>query len=883
MNWLQRLRQRGRGNSQESELAEEMRLHIELRAEQNEANGMTAEDARREARTRFGNTTLTQESSRAALNWEPVEQLLQDVRYGIRALIANPSFTWTAVLSLALGIGANTAIFSLMDKVLFKSLPVTNPEALVQVQIGENNDELNLPFWQNIRAQQQVFSTMLAGAPAQFDLSDSGDTRIVQGMWISGGGFEALGVPMHLGRGISAEDDQWGGAPVAVISYSFWQSHFLGAAEVLGKSIPINRQRVPIVGVTPPWFTGIDRDHKYQIAVPLGSVPVFDPSRKPPDEYFHWWLHVVGRLKPGVTMAQAQDRLTLAAPEIFRASLPKRKGMGDRKDRFVFKAAALGFSETRDRYRTALYVLMATVGLVLLIACANIANLLLARASARQREISVRMAIGASRWRIVRQLMTESLLIAAAGASLGFLCAIWGSKALVSLISTSSNRIEIDVSPDARLLAFAMGITLLTTLLFGLAPALRSTRLAVSRVLKENEKGSVRGARRFDLRKGLLAAQLGLSLMLLVGTGLFLGTFRNLLAVDTGFLSKNVLIVSARVRDIATPANRRARIFENVLARLRSEPAVVSAATSVLTPIGPHGWAQPTEPEGFVPKDIRDTLLFFNQLSPGYFKTLRTPVILGRDFNERDTTTSLKVIVINETASRRFFANANPLGKSIGIEKVLYQVIGVVRDTKYNRVDEAARPIGFLAAAQAAEAPNSTEFSIRSERDLETLIPALRAAIDSVEPGLALEFHSFESRVTESLSQPRAVAQLSLFFASAALTLSVVGVFGIVSYSVARRRAELGIRTALGARPASLIWLVMRDTGLLVIVGLIAGLLVSLAVARWIATMLYDVKPNDPGTFAAAIGLLALASALAAFVPALRATRLDPMSALREE
>ncbi|WP_051669398.1 ABC transporter permease [Bryobacter aggregatus] len=883
MNWLTEIWRRITKQPLEDDLAEEMRLHIDLRTEQHMANGESPEQARAHARQRFGNTTLVQESSRGAFTSTFVDTLSQDIRYGIRALAANPSFTWTAILTLALGIGANTAIFSLVDTVLFRSLPLEDPQALVQVQTSEADDELNLPFWQNLRADQQVFSRMLAYAPDRFDLSSTSDTRLVQGMWVSGGAFEALGVPMYIGRGIEAADDRWGKPPVAVISYAFWQSQFLGSPDVLGKTVNLNRQPAAIVGVTPPWFTGLDIDHQYQVAIPIGAVSVFDPSRKPEDEVFRWWLRILGRLAPGVSMAQAKDQLATIAPEVFRLSRPNQTAEDLAHAKFLLKPAALGFSPTRTRYRTALYVLMATVALLLLIACANIANLLLARSSARQRELSVRMAIGAGRFRIVRQLMTESLILASAGTALGFFFAIWGSRGLVRLISTAGNPLELNVTPDARLLGFAALLSLATALLFGLAPALRSTRFSVSRVLKENEKGAIRGASRFDLRKALLAFQLALSLILLIGTGLFLSTFRNLLAVDTGFLPQNVVLVSAKFRDNSIAPLRRGRVIADILDRLRSEPGVRSAATSLLAPIGPAGWLEATEPEGYVPKSRRDSAIFFNRLSPGYFETLRTPILHGRDFNDRDTLASNLVIILNETAARKFFPNANPLGKTISIRKVPYQVIGVARDSKYNRIDEAPRPVGYLTAAQDAAPSASAHFHIRTDRDLNAQIPALRAAIVAAAPDLALEFHSFESRVSESLTQPRAVAQLSMFFGAIALLLSIIGVFGLTSYAVTQRKAELGIRTALGARQSALVWLVLKDTALLLVFGLIVGVLGSLALSRYVKTLLFNVTPDDPQTYALTALLLAVVAALAAFIPARRAARLDPMSALREE
>jgi predicted permease len=901
MNWAgefwRRLCFRLRGARFDRDLAEEMRLHVDLRAADKQADGIPPEAAVAAARRQFGNATHLREISRDAWGWTWLGTLRQDLRYGLRTLAANPGFALTAVLSLALGIGANTAIFSIVNAVMLRSLPVEDPQALVQLRLGDGpDDELNTPIWEQVRDRQQAFSGTLAYATEPFDLSNGGESHPAEGMWVSGDFFHVLGVAPMMGRGLTTEDDRWGGGasgPVAVISYRFWKQHFAADESVLGKTVRLNRQPFVIVGVTPPWFTGLDVDRGYDVAIPIGCQPILHGGGGPPDEIHHWWLRILGRIAPGQTLKQADDRMRAIAPAILSATLPPDQSAQDQaeylKSKFLLRPAGLGFSETRQRYRTALLALMASVGLVLLIACANIANLLLARAAARQRELSVRMAIGASRGRIVRQLMTESLLLALLGAAGGFLFALWGSRLLVGLLSTAQNPLEIGVGPDFRVLAFAIGAAILTALLFGLAPAIRGTRIGLSHAIKESERGNLAGSTGFHLGTALVAGQIALSLVLLVGAGLFLGTLRNLLTVDPGFTRHNILLVSADLPP-ATPIGQRIATDREILSRLRAISGVASAASSVLTPISAMGWAQLTYPEGFAPKSPRDTLVFFNRVSSGYFKTMRTPRLMGRDFGEHDDANSGRVMIVNESTARRFFGTANPIGKTIGLDKPgrkgerdLYQIIGVVKDAKYNRIDEEQRSIAYLAREQDPEPGPRIRYTIRSDGPVDALIPSARAAIAGVNRDISLEFRNFETQVNESLMQPRIVALLSSIFGLLALLLAVVGLYGVTAYTAARRRGEIGIRMALGAQRRSVIWLILRGVGILLAIGISAGLAASLALGRLIASLLYGVKPNAPAELTGAVLVLTVVTAIAAYVPARRAARQDPMAALREE
>ena len=577
------------------------------------------------------------------------------------------------------------------------------------------------------------------------------------------------------------------------------------------------------------------------------------------------------------------------APEVDRATLPGDWDADGQRDylrrSLALRPAATGFSDTGAQYRTALFTLMAVVGLVLPIACATIANLLLARAAARQREISIRMAIGAARRRVIRQLLSESLLLSLLGAVGGLLFAIWGSRLLVRFLSTARNELQLDTGPDLRVLAFTMGVAILTGLLFGLAPALRATAVSPNNFLKEHARGTAAG--RFSLGRALITGQVALSLMLLVAAGLFLGTLRNLLTTDLGFNRHNVLLVRADMMQTNVPKDQRPRVYREIVERLRAIPGVSSASSSAMTLIGRGQWDSLVSPQGYSPKGKDDTLVYFNRVSPGYFATMRQPVPLGRGFSAHDDIGAPKVMLITESVAGRFFGHANPIGKTIraaGPGKAgVYQVIGVVKDAKYAAVDEGLSLTVYLACAQDTDPWNGVSFEVRTERPVETFIPAVRAAIGDVNRGISLEFRNFETQVNDSLLQPRMVALLSAFFGGLALLLAMIGLYGVTAYGVARRQAEIGVRMALGAQPGSVVWLVLREVAAMLAIGTVIGLAASLAAGRLVASLLYDVKPHNATLLALAAVVLGVAAGIAAYLPAHRAARLDPMVALREE
>jgi putative ABC transport system permease protein len=899
MQWLaeiwRRIQFALRRSHWENDLAEEMKLHVELRAAEREEDGASPREAAAYSHRRFGNLLLRQEDSRAVWGWCSWDRLLQDLRYGLRTLKTDRAFTAAAVLSLALGIGANTAIFNILNAVMLRTLQVEDPGRLVVLKFGRGTTVTN-PIWEQVRDHQQAFSGALAFGSDQFDLNNGGESRLAQGLWVSGDFFKVLGVPALRGRVFNLQDDVHGGGrsgPVAVISYAFWTSYFAGDANVLGKTVRLDRREFQVIGVTPPWFKGLDIDRGYDVAIPIGCEPLMHADRSALNQRSWWWLRIIGRLAPEETPRQAEDRLNSATPEIVRATLAPNWPANIQSEylnyRFSLLPASTGFSQTGVRYRKGLFTLMTIVGLVLLIACANIANLLLARGTARRREISIRMAIGASRARVIRQLLTESLLLSLAGAAGGLVFAIWGSRFLVTLLSTTVEPLEIDVRPDLTTLWFTAAVAVATGILFGLVPALRATSEGPNQALKERARTAQAGSSRFTLGKALVVGQVALSLTLLVGAGLFLGTLRNLLTIDPGFDRHSVLLVNAVVPEDRVPKAQRAPLFDRILAGVRDLPGVRSASRSLRTPITHWFWNDEVYPEGYQPKaGAEERLVYFNRVSPGYFGTLGTPLLMGRDFAETDNMASPKVMIVSEYTAHQFWGNANPIGKTIGMEgenrqREVYQVIGVVKDAKYADLNEEQHKSAFVPFSQDSDPRSRVSYEIRTDGSMEALAPLVRELIGRVNKDVSLEFRSLEVQVGESLVETRLVALLSTFFGIIALLLATIGLYGVIAYATARRRGEIGIRMALGAERRSVIWLVLRDVALVLSAGTILGVMASLAAGRLVASLLFGVRPADPITMTIAAVLLITAAGVAGYLPARRAAGMDPMAALREE
>lgn len=828
-----------------------------------------------------------------------IETLIQDLRYALRMLRKSPAFTVVAVLTLALGIGANTAMFSLIDAVMLRMLPVSRPEELLQVSRhdprsnGEAEPIFTNPLWEQIRDQQDVFSGAFAWGGDRFDLSQGGAVHLVTGLWVSGDLFSSLGVRPAAGRLIAASDDRRGCPAVAVLSYGFWQDHYGGAHSAVGSILSLNSHPFEVIGVAAPGFYGMQVGDKFDVAAPLCATTVFDGKQSRLDHRSWWWLDVAGRVRPGVSRTQVTARLAVLSPSIVEAALPtdwapdmQREFL---KQTMVTTPVATGTSSLRRQFDQPLQILMAVVGLVLLIACANIASLMLARAAARHREIAVRQALGASRWRLIRQLLTECILLSTAGAVIGILFARWGTAVLVRLLSTARNAVFLDLSLDGRVLGFTAGVAVLTAILFGLLPALRSTRVSLTSAMKGSQALDAGRSLRFRGRKWIVASQLALSLVLLVAAGLLLRSFAKLASLDLGFDRNNILLVGTDLQVAKVPANQLETTYEQIESRLNALPGVLSVGRSIITPISRRMWNSNIQTDWSKSLTGDNTVAWFNYVSPGFFPTLRMPLLAGRSLSKSDTANSLAVAVVNQTLAHRFFPGLNAVGKTFRVDDVgdkpgpPIEVVGVVKDAKYGAVREETYATAFFPATQIPEHAESETLELRTAIPPSALTSQVQAAVAGVNKNISLEFHTLAGQVNDSMVQERLLALLSGFFGVLALLLAMIGLYGTLSYLVAQRRTEIGIRMALGAQGGSILRLVMREVISVLAGGVVIGVCLSLATTRWLQQMLFGLGARDTVTISAAIGLLSGVALVAGYLPARRATKVDPMVALRYE
>jgi putative ABC transport system permease protein len=882
-----------------SDFSSEIQSHIEMETDRLKAQGMSFAEARAAALREFGNPAASAEryfeSSPAAL----LDTLVRDLRYAARVLRKNPAFTLVAVLSLALGIGANTAIFQLADAVRLRMLPVKDPQELAQVRLAitrgvrgskMRSNTLTFPIWEQISSRQQAFSEIFAWGLVNFDTATSGEPRFVQGMPVSGGFFRSLGIEPALGRLLSEADDRPGcGFPGVVISYAFWQRQFGGQASALGSKITLNRHPVEVIGATPASFFGMEVGRYFDVAVPICSM-ASTQGRDLTKSGTDWWLTVMGRLKAGWNLDRAKSSLQSLSPAVFAASLPANYPPVSVKDylalRLIAEPAGRGVSNLREQYTDPLWLLLGIAGLVLLIACANLANLMLARASARGREIALRLAIGASRGSLVRQLMTESLLISVLGATLGLFAAQALSRLLVSLLSTTGSMVFVNLDPDWRVFAFAGALALVTGLLFGLAPALRSARTELGDALKSAGRGSTASREKFGLRRLLVIGQVALSLVLVVGALLFTGTLNNLMTADTGFRQENVLVARTAFGALNLPPARVMTFRQELIDRLRAIPGVTAAGDTDRVPLS-GTTSNSVWMEGTPQSQAREC--FRSHVGPGYFEALATKLLAGRAFDDRDTAASEKVAVVNEAFARALLHGQNPVGKRLWVEatpfepSAEYEIVGMVRNTKYEDLREDFQPIVFQAQAQDPAASAGDSYLIRSQIPMDSLIPAVRATFMSAAPNMRYQFQVFQTSIRDTLVQERLMASLSGAFGILAAILAAIGLYGVMAYLVTRRRNEIGIRMALGAARGEIVAMVLRESGLLLSAGLLAGTALSLLLTRTVAKLLFGVKATDLQSLLTAAGLLVLVTLAASYLPAWRAANLDPTVALREE
>lgn len=903
MRWrdklLLRLRSLFRHRRLERELDDELRFHLEQQIEENVASGMSPEEARYAARRSIGGLAQIQEQCRDTRRVTWIGDLGKDIRYALRILRKSPGFTAAAVLSLALGIGINTAVFSLINAVLLRTLPVKNPEQLV---VFNHRNDFSYPMYQDLRDGNTVLAGLLCRFTIPASMSAEGQTERISAELVSGNYFQVLGVDALIGRTLMPDDARVPGAqPVVVLSDAFWRRRFGSDPGVVGKTIRLDGHPMTVVGITPAGFQGTEVGVSPDVRVPITMVRALLPdlsAESGMNDRGWGWLDLVGRLKDGVSRAQAESALNsfyVHAREdevrgVFK-DLPASDKARVLAETLRLEPGSRGVSDLRETFSRQLWVLMAAVSVVLLIACMNVACLLLARAMARQREIAVRLALGASRLRVVRQLITESVILVLIATAASLIIARWGSQLLAGFLPETRLPVALNVEPDLRVLAFAAIVSLAAGILFGLAPALQLTRSAVAPALKAQASLSgLRGS--LTLRKVLTIAQVALSLLLLEGAGLFVRTLRNLKAVDIGYDRENVLLLELVPLLNGYSNDRSTRFFEQVIERVNQLPGVRSASIGSMGLLGPGLRIEGVRAEGEnTPRAEGGG--WINSVSPRYFETLKVPLLLGRSFTAHDTKSASKVAIVNQTLERRFFGAGKAVGRHVVVGDVSdIEIVGIVRDSKYKDVREEPRnvvpvhgePPNVVYLPFEQSVVEQMTLYVRTVGDPARVTAAIRREVRAVDVNVPIyNVRTLAAQLDESLSQERLVATLSSWFGAFALLLASIGLYGVLAYSVTRRTNEIGLRMALGAERRGVIWMVLREALLLVGMGVALGVPLALALARSVSSLLYGLEATDALTISAAVALLFVVAATASYLPARRASRVDPMIALRYE
>ena len=904
---LQRMRAWWHRAEYERDLEEEMAHHLSML----EADGRPGAAARKQ----FGNVAVLREESRHMWSFTFFEQLAQDLRYALRSMTANPVFTATAALSLALGIGANTAIYSFMDAILMRSLPVTHPEQLAIVewhsarrspvvkgingtarrygQGGTLSPNYPYPAFERLRADRQVFSTLFAYTYARsFNVMARGEAESVQGGFVSGNYFSGLSVPPVAGRLIEPDDDRAGAPPVVVLSYAYWQRRFNGEAGVVGQSILIANLPFTVAGVSAPEFFGVDPGTSVAFFLPLHVLPSFslNPAQEERSRFLDshfYWVEMMGRLQPGVTLAQAEAALR-AQFTVFAAGTAATPKDAEVLPELMLEAGGSGLDSLRQQYSKPLYVLMTMVGLILVIACANLANLLLARAAARRREIAVRLSLGAGRWRIVRQMLTESVLLAVVGGALGLFVAFAGIRMITWLIANGRENFTLHAALNWPVLGFTFALAVIAGVLFGLAPAMQATKIDFTPALKDSRAlGAGSGGRRLGPRAAhvLIVAQIAVSLLLVIGAGLFVRTISNLNAIDVGFNRENILLVSLNGRQAGYRDAALARFYAGLLEKFREIPGVRAASASMF-PLVAHyvndtNVIIPGRTAG--PGDVHTYIM---DVDPAFLGTMQIPILLGRDLQEGDLA-SPQVAVVNHKFATTFFGTDNPVGRQFSLSNPnnpLFQIVGVSKDAHYNSLQESEPPVVYTPYTQDLRGLGGLVFELRTAGDPRAAVAAVRRAVHDASPVVSItEVSTQVQRIEQTISQERTFANLGTCFALLALAIACVGLYGAMAYAVARRTGEIGIRMALGAQRRKIIWMVLREVLVLTAAGLVVGFAAARYATKLVESFLYGIKANDPLAVAAAIGILMAAALAAGYAPAWRASRIDPAVALRNE
>jgi predicted permease len=915
-DFFYKLRSLGRRREKEDDLQDELRFHMEEETEEREASGLSSDQARVAARRDFGNVAHVQEESRAAWTWTHLEQLLQDCRYGLRTMAANKTFSLLAILSLALGIGANTAIYSFMDALLLRSLPVSDPDSLVVMNWAANpNDRDSVmkamsgdtwaekdwlevagifpyPAFELFQSNSAaLFSSVFAYYPTRnVNVIVKGQAEQLSGEFVSGDYFRGLAVVPAAGRAIGPEDDVARAPAVVVLSYVFGQRRFGDIAAAPGKSILINNVPFTVAGVAPPGFFGVDPGAAPDFYIPLRAslslklrFGANDASAYLARNYY--WLEIMARLAPGVSLAQAQATLgpifhqwveSTATTDRQRAQIPQ----------LLLREGAAGLNTLRRRYSKPLYVLLAMVGLILAIACANIANLLLARATARRREMAVRLSIGAGRLRLVRQLLTESAMLSLTGGALGVAFAVWGIQFLTFLLANGRADFSLRPGLNWHVLAAATTLSLVTGLLFGLAPAVQSTRADVIPALKETRTGRT-FSRRFSLSQALVVSQIGISLLMLVAAGLFTRTLSNLQSIQLGFNRENVLLFETNARQAGHRDPEIFSFYTDLQKRFAAIPGVRSASASHIPMLGSGTRSGPILPVGeeFKPPNRVHILM----AAPDFFTTMQIPILLGRGIDDHDQPGSTPVAVVSEAYVKAHFPGRSALGEHLTVQRRVggnmdVVVVGIAGNARYGQIKGDFREIVYLPFHQGATPLDGMTFALRTSGDPLRYANTVREIVRQADARVPVtEIRTQAAQIDRIMNQEIILARLCAFFAALALLIACVGLYGTMAYTVARRTGEIGIRMALGAQRGNVVWMVLREVFAMALLGLAIGVPVALSTSKFVESFLFGVEPNHKGALVAAAAILLSAALLAGYVPARRASRIDPMAAVRHE
>ena len=895
--WIQRLWGTIGGSRPDREIDEELRTHLDLAAEEARRRGLAPDAAARAAALAAGGRAQAMEALRSQRGLPWLHDLTRDVRHGLRTLRRSPSFTAVALLTLALGVGANTAIYQLLDAIRIRTLPVPASEQLVLLELADVtrwNDRrasiypsLTNPLWEQFRDHQDAFSGVLAWANVELRLDHRAGPRVARGLLVSGDFFSVLGVGAHIGRTLTNADDWPGcGIPGAVVSYGFWQRYLGGDPAAIGRTLVLNSRTVEVVGVASPGFSGLEVGRSFDVAVPICSQAALGGESAWLTSGTVWWLTVMGRMREGQSLELVNGTLATTSPGLFEASLPPDYPPDRVNDYLGFRLratpAATGVSRLRSRFADPLLILQLTTALVLFIACTNLANLVLARASAREREFAVRLAVGGSWGRLVRQLMVENGLIAFGGAIVGLACAAVLSRALIGLLGTE---LSLALPLDLRLIVFMLAIACLTCLTFGLIPAWRASRVAAVDAMKATVR-SGSSAEGLSLRRLLVVAQVACSLVLLFGGLLFAGTLRNLLAVDTGFQSRNVSVARVNFSGLVIPPATRRALTEQVLERIRQTPGIVSAAEVRHVPFGGTGTTMIAY--GEATGETSKSTIRVNAMSAGFLTTMGMGLIAGRDFDARDSSSAPKVAIVNRSFVRRLGLEDNVVGQRFrggtsANGSDVFEIIGLAPDSKYFDLREDPLPIAFVPITQITDPRPFTDVMVRSAAQLGEVSSAVTRAVAEVSPSIGTEVTAFDSTIRNGLLSERLMAILSGLFGVLAALIAAVGLYGVMSYLVLRRTNEIGVRMALGARGQDILAMVLGEAGTLLAIGLAVGAAIALASAGSVRALVFGLEPHNVGIIGLACLLLGATAIAASFLPARRAARLPPLTALREE